>query len=55
LGDKTSDARRECQRAIETAEKAKSELRSLLMTHLSLLEKAPVAANGALPVPPLIP
>ncbi|MDQ6826497.1 MAG: DivIVA domain-containing protein [Candidatus Eremiobacteraeota bacterium] len=33
------DARRERQRAIEEAEKAKSELRSLLMTHLSLLEK----------------
>src|SRR5579864_9016867 len=31
LGDKTADAKREYQRAIETAEKAKSELRSLLM------------------------
>ncbi len=48
------DARRQRQRAIEAAEKAKSELRSLLMTHLSLLEKpAPAfeeiqaASNGA--------
>lgn len=49
------DARRQRQRAIEEAEKAKSELRSLLMTHLSLLEKptpafeeAPAAnSNGA--------
>jgi cell division initiation protein len=44
-GDRANDARRETQRAVETAEKAKSELRSLLMTHLSLLDKAP-----ALPV-----
>src|SRR5579875_3313655 len=36
LGDKTAEARREYQRAIETAEKARSELRSLLLTHLSL-------------------
>ncbi len=38
-GDRTSDARREHQRALETAEKAKSELRSLLMTHLALLDR----------------
>jgi len=38
-GDVAADARREAQRAIESAEKAKSELRSLLMTHMSLLEK----------------
>lgn len=48
------DARRQRQRAIEEAEKAKSELRSLLMTHLSLLEKptpafeeTQAASNGA--------
>lgn len=34
-----SEVRREHQRAIEEAEKTRSELRSLLMTHLSLLEK----------------
>jgi cell division initiation protein len=34
-----SDVKREHQRTIETAEKAKSELRSLLMTHLALLER----------------
>jgi cell division initiation protein len=38
-GDRAVEARREMQRAVETAEKAKSELRSLLMTHLSLLDK----------------
>ncbi len=42
FGDRTSEARREYQRALETAEKAKSELRSLLMTHLSLLERTQV-------------
>ncbi len=49
------DARRQRQRAVEAAEQAKSELRSLLMTHLSLLEKPapafgetqPAASNGA--------
>jgi cell division initiation protein len=61
LGDKTADARREYQRAIETAEKAKSELRSLLMTHLALLEKTFVGAepahqNGSVPsAQPLLP
>ncbi len=44
-GDRATEARREYQRAMETAEKAKSELRSLLMTHLSLLEKG----DGATP------
>jgi cell division initiation protein len=38
--DAIADVRREHQRAIEAAEKAKSELRSLLMTHLALLENA---------------
>ncbi len=45
-----AEARREHQRASENAEKAKSELRSLLMTHLALLERSiPVAPapNGA--------
>ena len=41
-GDRANEARREYQRALETAEKAKSELRSLLMTHLSLLERTDV-------------
>jgi len=38
-GDRTTEARREHQRALETAEKARSELRSLLMTHLALLDR----------------
>ena len=59
--DAIAETRREHQRAIEAAEKAKSELRSLLMTHLSLLDSAlitpPVtqvaANNGAPPSLPL--
>jgi len=43
--DAIAEVRREHQRAIEGTEKARSELRSLLMTHLALLEKAP-APNG---------
>jgi cell division initiation protein len=41
-GDRANDARRDFQRALETTEKARSELRSLLMTHLALLEKTDV-------------
>jgi cell division initiation protein len=41
-GDKADEARREQQRAVESAEKAKGELRSLLLTHLSLLDKGAV-------------
>src|SRR5450631_3896392 len=39
-GDRAAEARREYQRVVETVEKAKSELRSLLTTHLALLEKS---------------
>jgi cell division initiation protein len=45
--DAIADVRREHQRAVEEAEKARSELRSLLMTHLALLERRDgVNANG---------
>ncbi|HTW83882.1 MAG TPA: DivIVA domain-containing protein [Candidatus Sulfotelmatobacter sp.] len=50
LGDRIDESRREAQRAQDSAEKAKSELRSLLMSHLSLLERPTprsVAAGGA--------
>ncbi|MBV9270080.1 MAG: DivIVA domain-containing protein [Candidatus Eremiobacteraeota bacterium] len=36
-----ADARRDHQHHLEAAEKAKSELQSLLLTHLALLEKMP--------------
>lgn len=52
LVERTDEAKREHQRAIENAEKARSELRSLLMTHLALLERttAPssITSNGIL-------
>jgi cell division initiation protein len=41
LGDRIENARREAQRHQDTAEKAKSELRSLLMSHLAILERMP--------------
>jgi cell division initiation protein len=37
--DAMADARREHQRTVETCEQAKSELRTLLSTHLALLDK----------------
>jgi cell division initiation protein len=39
LLERANDARRDHQRALETAEKAKGELRGLLMTHLALLDR----------------
>jgi cell division initiation protein len=38
--DAIAEVRREHQRSVEAAEKVRSELRSLLMTHLALLERA---------------
>jgi cell division initiation protein len=51
--DAISDVRREHQRTVEANEKARSELRSLLATHLALLEKPQGGAgfNGT-PEPP---
>lgn len=47
--DAISDVRRSHQSTVEDAEKAKSELRGLLMTHLALLDKAhPVLTREAL-------
>ncbi len=49
LGDRIEEARREAQRAQDTAEQAKSELRALLMSHLSLIERAPLGNFGQAP------
>jgi cell division initiation protein len=43
LGDRIENARREAHRHQDTAEKAKSELRSLLMSHLAILERMPAS------------
>ena len=60
LAERIDEARREAQRHTDTAEKAKSELRSLLMSHLSLIERAtpaPAAAateTAAVPSQPIL-
>jgi cell division initiation protein len=43
LGDRIAESRREYQRALDTTAQARSELRSLLMSHLSLIDRAPAA------------
>lgn len=60
LGDRIAESRREFQRALDTTAQAKSELRSLLMSHLSLVDRTPVthelrpaaALNGSEPGAP---
>ena len=47
--DAIADVRREHQRAVEAAEKTRSELRSLLMTHLALLERSDSPAGNGEP------
>jgi cell division initiation protein len=50
--DAIAEVRRQHQRALEETEKARSELRSLLMTHLALLDRGDgTAANGEPPRP----
>lgn len=53
--DAIADVRREHQRALEANEKARSELRSLLTTHLALVERTvpqAAAGDGAAAEPP---
>jgi cell division initiation protein len=58
LGSRIEEARREAQRSMDTAEQAKSDLRSLLMSHLSLIDRVVPdtavipAAPAAEPAPP---
>jgi cell division initiation protein len=53
LGDRIAESRREFQRAIDTTAQAKSELRSLLMSHLALIDRAPLAHEVFRPAPAL--
>jgi cell division initiation protein len=59
LADQIYEAQREAQRHQDTAEKAKSDLRSLLMSHLAILDRSPltpaVAAQTVLPAEPAAP
>jgi cell division initiation protein len=62
IGERITETRREHQRIIDAAEKAKSEIRSLLMSHMALIERpsstpasfvaAAPAAPVAAPAPP---
>jgi cell division initiation protein len=47
LGDKVEEARREHQRMLDIAEKAKSEIRGLVLSYLALIDRAPYDAAGA--------
>jgi cell division initiation protein len=47
LSDRIDEARREAQRHSDTAEKAKSELRSLLHSHLALIDRTPLEFRPA--------
>jgi cell division initiation protein len=46
IGDRIEETRREHQRLLDAAEQAKSEIRSLLMSHLALIER-PTASSFA--------
>jgi cell division initiation protein len=51
IGDRIIETRREHQRIIDAAEKAKSEIRSLLMSHLALIDRpSSTPAFAATPV-----
>jgi cell division initiation protein len=59
LSERVEEARREHQRMVDIAEKAKQEIRSLLLSHLSLIDRTPytvpapaAAAAPILPTPP---
>ncbi len=47
LSDRVEESRREHQRMLDIAEKAKSEIRSLLLSHLALIDRAPYDASTA--------
>jgi len=47
LSERVEEARREHQRMLDIAGKAKSEIRSLLLSHLALIDRAPYDAASA--------
>jgi cell division initiation protein len=55
LSARIEESRREAQRHQDTAQKAKSELRSLLMSHLSLIERTPAEPATPAPAAPAAP
>ena len=55
LSARIEESRRDADRHQDTAEKAKSELRSLLMSHLSLIERTPAVPAGPAAAGPVEP
>jgi cell division initiation protein len=53
IGDRIEETRREHQRIIDAAEQAKSEIRSLLMSHLALIDRP--SSHPAGPAPAVTP
>jgi cell division initiation protein len=52
IGDRLEDVRRDHQRMLDIAQQAKSEIRSLLLSHLALIDRpTTVAAAAAEPAP----
>src|SRR5580692_11670376 len=47
LSDRVEESRREHQRMLDIADKAKSEIRGLLLSHLALIDRAPYDAASA--------
>jgi cell division initiation protein len=47
LGEKVEESRREHQRMLDIAEKAKSEIRGLVLSYLALIDRAPYDAASA--------
>jgi cell division initiation protein len=55
LNERVEEARREFQRMADIAEKAKSEIRSLLLSHLSLIDRTPYTTPSHAPSPAIVP
>jgi cell division initiation protein len=51
LGERVEDSRREHQRMLDIADKAKSEIRGLVLSYLALIDRTPYDAASA-PTPP---
>ena len=52
IGDRITETRREHQRIIDAAEQAKSEIRSLLMSHMALIDRPSSTPQSFVPAPP---
>jgi cell division initiation protein len=52
IGDRITETRREHQRILDAAEQAKSEIRSLLMSHMALIDRPSSTPSAVVPAPP---